>query len=67
MTGFCRIYLEIHYFSDVVAGFVGGFWWLVTILSVTYTMLLFELLTPKLTLKEQIMALIKKIFNTIGI
>ncbi len=65
--GFSRIYLGIHYFSDVMAGFVGGFWWLVTILSVAYSMILFELLSPKLTLEERILALIKKILNVFGI
>jgi len=26
--GFARIYLGVHYLSDVVAGYIGGFVWL---------------------------------------
>jgi undecaprenyl-diphosphatase len=63
--GFSRIYLGVHYFSDVMAGFVGGFWWLVTILSVAYTMILFDLFMPKLTLKEKIIAFLKKMVDAI--
>ena len=67
LIGFSRIYLGVHYFSDVIAGFIGGFWWLVTILSVAYTMILFELLAPRLTLEERIIAIIKKLLNIIRI
>jgi undecaprenyl-diphosphatase len=67
LIGSSRMYLGVHYFSDVMAGFVAGFWWLVTILSVAYTMILFELLSPKLTLEERIITLIKKILNAMGI
>jgi len=28
MIGFSRIYLQVHYLSDVLAGFAGGFFWL---------------------------------------
>jgi len=28
LIGFSRIYLQVHYLSDVVAGFAGGFFWL---------------------------------------
>ncbi len=28
LIGFSRIYLQVHYFSDVIAGFIGGLFWL---------------------------------------
>lgn len=28
LIGFSRIYLQVHYLSDVVAGYAGGFFWL---------------------------------------
>ena len=28
LIGFSRIYLQVHYLSDVLAGYTGGFFWL---------------------------------------
>ncbi|MEK7399739.1 MAG: phosphatase PAP2 family protein, partial [Candidatus Poribacteria bacterium] len=28
LIGFTRIYLQVHYLSDVIAGFAGGLFWL---------------------------------------
>jgi membrane-associated phospholipid phosphatase len=28
MIGFSRIYLQVHYLSDVLAGYAGGLFWL---------------------------------------
>jgi len=43
LVGFSRIYLRVHYFSDVVAGFaLGLFWFSFLILSFTVIIKLFE-------------------------
>jgi undecaprenyl-diphosphatase len=33
LIGFSRIYLQVHYLSDVVAGYVGGLFWLTICLT----------------------------------
>lgn len=38
LIGFSRIYLGVHYPSDVAAGYLAGFWWLVTVLLVDKTL-----------------------------
>ncbi|NCN44968.1 MAG: hypothetical protein COU63_00085 [Candidatus Pacebacteria bacterium CG10_big_fil_rev_8_21_14_0_10_36_11] len=65
IISFSRIYLGVHYFSDVIAGFVAGFWWIMTILSVAYTMVLFDLFMPKPTLKERIFMFITNLSTNI--
>lgn len=37
LIGFSRIYLGAHYFSDVLAGYIAGLGWAVTIISVHKT------------------------------
>ncbi len=43
LIGFSRVYLGVHYLSDVVAGWIAGFWWLVTALVIDRTLVLFKL------------------------
>jgi membrane-associated phospholipid phosphatase len=43
LIGFSRVYLGVHYPSDVVAGWIAGFWWLVTALVIDRTLVLFKL------------------------
>ncbi len=33
LTGFSRIYLQVHYLSDVIAGYAGGLFWLTICLT----------------------------------
>lgn len=63
LISFSRIYLGAHYLSDILAGYVVGFWWITTVLSVAYTMILFNLFMPKPTLTERIIAFFKKLIN----
>lgn len=37
LIGFSRIYLGVHYLSDVIAGYLVGFWWLTTVLLIDKT------------------------------
>ena len=34
LIGFSRLYLGVHYPSDVLAGFIAGFWWLTTVIFI---------------------------------
>lgn len=43
LIGLSRVYLGVHYPSDVLAGFVGGFWWFVTALVIEKTIIFFRL------------------------
>jgi len=42
LIGLSRVYLGVHYRSDVLAGFVAGFWWLVTVILVDKTVFFYQ-------------------------
>lgn len=41
LIGTSRIYLGVHYFSDVIAGYLAGFWWIVTSLVIEKSIYLY--------------------------
>ncbi len=47
MIGVSRVYLGVHYATDVVAGYIIGFWWLLTVIVLEKTLIIFKLYKQK--------------------
>lgn len=51
LIGISRIYLGVHYATDVIAGYIMGFWWLVTVIVLEKTLIIFKIF--KNSLKDE--------------
>lgn len=42
LIGMSRIYLGVHYFTDVIAGYIAGFWWFITVLLIERLLIFYK-------------------------
>lgn len=47
LIGFSRLYLGVHHPSDVIGGFIAGFWWLSTAILIDKTLVFYMLVKHK--------------------
>jgi len=53
LVGFSRVYLGVHYMSDVVAGFIGGFWIVITAILIERTLIFYRLFRERRSLEKK--------------
>lgn len=51
LIGISRVYLGVHYASDVLAGYIAGFWWFITVVVIEKTVIVFKLFKTKNKIK----------------